>query len=39
MRGLTPAQRAALADALPVLEQLAEAPGDEPVNPAGARRR
>ncbi len=39
MRGLTPAQRAALADALPVLEQLAEAPGYEPVNPAGARRR
>jgi DNA-binding MarR family transcriptional regulator len=39
MHGLTPAQRAALADALPVLEQLAEAPGYEPVNPAGTRRR
>jgi DNA-binding MarR family transcriptional regulator len=39
MHGLTPGQRAVLADALPVLEQLAEAPGYEPANPVGARRR
>ena len=36
MDELTPAQRAALANALPVLEQLAEVSGS---NPAGARRR
>jgi DNA-binding MarR family transcriptional regulator len=36
MHVLTPEQRAALADALPVLEQLAEVSGS---NPAGARRR
>src|SRR5450755_3459299 len=36
MHVLTPEQRAALADALPVLEQLAEVSGP---NPAGARRR
>ena len=35
MHVLTPEQRAALADALPVLEQLAEVSGS---NPAGARR-
>jgi hypothetical protein len=34
MRLLTPAQRSALADALPVLELLAEVPG---TDPAGAR--
>jgi DNA-binding MarR family transcriptional regulator len=32
---LTPTQRAALADALPVLEQLAEAPGGEPAAARG----
>lgn len=39
MHLLTPAQRATLADALPVLEQLAEVRGSPGSDPPGARRR